>query len=103
MHDDDGTRAWCDAARQLRGIEVIRLRANVGENRLRSRRAYGAAGGNKSGRRQKHFVAGLHTACAQGENQGIRSGSDSHAMRNTTECGNFFLESCALAPEHKLL
>jgi len=42
MDDDDGARANCDAALEFGGIEVVSVRADVGENGLGAEGADGA-------------------------------------------------------------
>jgi len=92
-----------DAAFQLRWVNVVSLRAAVGENRRCAERAYGTSGGHKSGCRQQHFVASPHAARAQSQNQRICAGGDACAVCDTAEPGDFRFEGFAFPPEHKML
>src|SRR5438093_9868951 len=47
MDDDDGSRARSDAAFEFGGINVVNVRANVRENRLRAESADGASRSHK--------------------------------------------------------
>src|SRR5207249_12167654 len=82
MDDDDGPRARSDAAFEFGGINVVSVRANVRENRLRAESADGASRSHKCKRWHEHFVARLNTARAQSQTQSVRSGSNADAVRD---------------------
>jgi len=103
MDDDDGARARRDAAFEFGWIEVVGVGADVGENGFGAEGTDGAAGGYEGEGRDENFVAGLNAAGAQGENEGVGSGSEADAMSDAAEFGDFFFESCAFAAQNKLL
>src|SRR6516164_3203182 len=84
MYRDDGARARGNAALQFGGIEIVSLRTNVDKDRLRSQGAYRAARSDEGIRRQEHFIACLHAARAQSQNQRVRAGRDSYAVSHAT-------------------
>jgi len=103
MNDDDSARARCDAAFEFGGIEVVRVWADVGENRLGAESADGASSGYEGEGREDDFIAGLNAAGAQGQNQRVGSGSEADAVSNAAELGDFFFQRGALAAQNKLL
>src|SRR5260370_3922359 len=103
MDDDDGASSRRDAAFELGGIEVVSVRADVGENGLGAKGAHGAACGHKSERREKDFVAGLNAARAQRQNQRVRSGSQADAVSDAAELGAFYFQARAFASPDQLL
>jgi len=84
-------------------IDIVGIRADVRENRLRTEGADGTPGGHKGKRRHEHFVARLNTARSQCQNQRVRSGSHADGVRDAAELGKLFLERGAFAAQHKLL
>ena len=103
MDDHDGASSRCHAAFEFGGIDVVGVRADIGENGLGAKSAHGATRGHKSERREKDFAAGPNTARSQGQNQGVRSGSQADAVSDATELGDFFFQRGAFAPQDKLL
>src|SRR5260370_38422200 len=85
------------------GIYVVSVRADAGENGLGAKSADGATGGHKSERREKDFVAGPNTARTQGENQGVRSGSQADAISDAAELGDLLFERVTFASQDELL
>src|SRR6266446_3134632 len=103
VNDDDGASARSHAARNLRRVDVVSVGMNVREDRFRSQRAHGAARGDKGERRENDFVAGRDSAGTQRENQRIRAGADTDAMRHTAKLCDFFFQRSAFTPEDELL
>ena len=103
MDDQDGARPRRHAAFEFGWIDIVGVRPNVRENRLRAESADGASRGHKRKRGQEHFVARLNTARAQRQNQRVRSGSKADTVSDATELGDLFFERHAFAAQHKLL
>ena len=103
MDDHDGAGVRRDAAGEFRRIEVVSVGANVGENGFRAEGADGAARGNEGEGREEDFVTGLNTAGAQGQDQGVRAGSEADAVSDATELGDFLFQRGAFAAQDELL
>ena len=103
MDDHDGARPRRHAALQFGRIDIVGVRPDVYENRLRAESADGASGGHKCKRRQKHIVSSVNAARAQCQNQRVRSRSKAHAVSDAAELGELFFQRHALAAQHKLL
>src|SRR6266481_5685497 len=103
MDDDDGASSRRYAAPELGGIDIVGIRPDVSENGLCAKSADGASRGHKCERREEDFVTSLNTARAQGQDQRIRSGSNSDTVSDAAEFGDFFFQRGAFAPQDKLL
>ncbi len=100
---DDGTGARSRAAFQLRGVYVVGIGVNIGENRVGAERADGAAGGDKGEGRQNDLVASRDTASTQCEHQSVGARTDADSVRHAAEARDFLLESFPFASQDKLL
>src|SRR5258708_14165545 len=99
----EGSRPRRHAAFEFGWIDIVSVRANVHENRLRAESADGASRGHKCKRRQEHFVSSLNSARAQGQNQCIRSGSQADTVSDAAEPGDFFFQRGSFAPQNTML
>ena len=103
MNRDDRAGSRSDTAFNFGGIDVVRIKANVGKDRLGIQCAHRASRCDEREWRKDDIVAGFNSAGAQRQNQRIGSAGKSNSVRHLTQRCNFLLQRAAFRPEHEML
>src|SRR5262245_960252 len=96
---DDGPRARGDGPRNPLGLERVRVRVDVDEDRGRPGHDDGRGGGDEGERARDHRVAGTDAYRGEGEPERVGAGRDADRVRDADVLGQVVLERLALRPK----